>query len=92
MGTDATKCSVCGGEFSTRRVIIEGKAVHQGCSVMSYPPHTSDDMARLSDALERRIARLRGAIMKYLSHQVGHQEGYVMFRAALDADASNEPR
>ena len=40
------------------------------------------------DALRAENERLRAAIRKYLSHQVGHQEGYIMFRDALEQTAS----
>ncbi len=58
MGTDATKCAVCGGEFGTKRIHIEGKQYHPGCAVMSYPPHTHDDWQRLADKSERLRAAL----------------------------------
>lgn len=58
MGNDATRCYVCGGEFSTKRTIIEGRAAHEGCAVMSYPPHTADAMAKMHDALQTEIERL----------------------------------
>lgn len=51
MSSDATRCAVCGGEFSSKRVVIDGQAMHAGCSVMSYGPHTPDDMARLGNKL-----------------------------------------
>lgn len=51
MSSDATRCAVCGGEFSSKRVIIDGQAMHAGCSVMSYGPHTPDGMARLGNKL-----------------------------------------
>lgn len=51
MYSDATRCAVCGGEFSSKRVIIDGQAMHARCSVMSYGSHTPDDMARLGNKL-----------------------------------------
>jgi hypothetical protein len=60
--TDATRCTVCGGPFKDRRVIISGRAMHEGCSYMSHPPHTWEDYARLSDKYETlriEVRRLR---------------------------------
>src|SRR4051812_28758058 len=51
--TDLTRCTVCGGPFSEARIHIDGKAYHQRCSIMSHPPHTWEDYARLSDECER---------------------------------------
>ncbi len=64
MSTDATRCYVCGGEFSAKRIIIKGRAAHQGCAIMSYPPHTADDYSRLHDHMQAEIERLR----EQLSH------------------------
>lgn len=49
--SDATTCAVCGGEFSSRRVIVEGIAMHPRCAVMSYGSHTHDDLADASSRL-----------------------------------------
>lgn len=59
MKTDATKCAVCGGEFSAKRVIIDGRAMHQGCSVMSYPSHTPKAMNEMNNEIQRLIGLLR---------------------------------
>lgn len=58
--TDLTRCTVCGGPFSEVRIHIDGKAYHQRCSIMSHPPHTWEDYARLSDECER----LRGELQR----------------------------
>jgi hypothetical protein len=58
MSTDATRCKVCGGPFSAKRVIIDGMAYHERCSVMSYPTHTHEDYSRLSDDLSKAMAAL----------------------------------
>lgn len=51
--TDATRCATCGGPFSRKRIIIDGTAYHESCSVMSYGPHTPDDMADMAKRLWR---------------------------------------
>lgn len=53
MSSDATRCAVCGGEFSSKRVVVDGRAMHQGCAVMSYTSHTPDDMARMGAKIRR---------------------------------------
>ena len=87
MSTDATRCFVCGGAFSTKRVIIDGRAGHVGCVVMSYPPHTPDDAARMTN----EIGRLREAIEKataIIDRNLYHQrekceDGIAILRRAL---------
>lgn len=49
MGTDATRCATCGGEFSAQRVIIDGVALHARCAIMSHGSHTHEDMARVTN-------------------------------------------
>lgn len=58
MGTDATKCAKCGGEFSRKRIYVQGTAYHEGCVIMSYPSHTPADM----EWMNREIERLRAGI------------------------------
>jgi hypothetical protein len=57
--TDATRCAVCGGPFSRKRVIIDGMAYHERCSIMSYPSHTHEDYERLSRQLAEAQVALR---------------------------------
>lgn len=64
MTSDATRCAVCGGEFSAKCVVINGATMHPGCAVMSYPPHTPDDAARMSNT----IFKLRDALEKIVKH------------------------
>lgn len=64
MSSDGTRCAVCGGEFSAKRVIINGAAMHQSCAVMSYPSHTSDDVARMTNT----IFKLRSALENIVKH------------------------
>lgn len=63
MGTDATRCAKCGGEFSAKRIHIDGDQFHPGCAIMSSPPHTHEDLARLSDVL--------GWVESWVSNPVG---------------------
>lgn len=51
MGTDATRCVVCGGEFSRTRTIIDGNQYHPGCAIMSHGSHTARDMAHATNKL-----------------------------------------
>lgn len=53
MGTDATKCVVCGGEFSVKRTIIDGNSYHPSCALQSHGSHTSRDMASVVNKLWR---------------------------------------
>lgn len=64
MSADTTRCAVCGGEFLAKRVIIDGRSMHRGCAVMSYPPHTSDDAARMTNT----IVKLRDALEAIVKH------------------------
>jgi len=45
MSSDATRCARCGGEFSRKRIIVEGNAYHESCAIMSYPSRTNKDYA-----------------------------------------------
>lgn len=60
--TDATLCKVCGGPFAEKRIIIDGQQYHERCAVMSYPPHTHHDYARLSGELSEAIRLLDGLL------------------------------
>lgn len=64
MTMDITLCAVCGGQFSTKRVHIEGRQYHPLCAVASYPPHTPADAAMLNAEIQRlqRIIDSRPAI------------------------------
>ncbi len=59
MSANATRCRVCGGPFAEKRVIIDGQAYHELCSYMSYPPHTYEDYARLSDRNADLVAAIQ---------------------------------
>lgn len=59
--TDATRCKVCGGPFTSKRVWIDGQQYHSSCAVMSYPPHTHADYQQLSE----EYGRLRSALEFY---------------------------
>lgn len=66
--SDATRCKVCGGPFSAKRIIIEGDQYHEACALMSYSPHTHADYARLSDfcaSLKARIEELEDALRPF---------------------------
>lgn len=82
MSSDATLCAMCGGEFSSKRVIIDGIAMHQRCAVMSYPSHTPDDMVRLSEKLEK----LQTAVKKAICHaERNGMENWPVFKALRKA-------
>lgn len=53
MTSDATRCAMCGGEFSATRTWIDGNQYHPTCALMSHGSHTSHDMARVSNKLWR---------------------------------------
>lgn len=75
MSTDATRCKVCGGQFSAKRVIIDGMAYHERCSVMSYPSHTHEDYSRLSDEFSKAL----GIIHDLLGLELGSSERAMQF-------------
>ena len=60
MGTNATRCAVCGGEFSATRSIVDGVAMHPRCSIMSHGSHTHEEMANAVNL----IWKLRTALQK----------------------------
>lgn len=62
--TDATRCAVCGGEFSRQRVHIEGKQYHPRCAIASHGTHTYEDVVRLSAEIER----MRVPIVALIKH------------------------
>jgi len=74
-GTDATRCKVCGGEFGTKRVLIDGGAYHPRCAVMSYPSHTHEDYSRLSNEFSEAL----GIIDKLLGLERGSGEAALNF-------------
>ena len=77
MGTDATRCAVCGGEFSATRSIIDGVAMHPRCAIMSHGSHTHEDMAnavnliwKLRTALQKIVAKNNDAIAVAALHDL----------------------
>ena len=77
MGTDATRCCVCGGEFSKERTIIDGRTYHPSCALMSHGSHTHKDMANavnliwdLRTALQKIVARNNDAIAVAALHDL----------------------
>lgn len=58
MTTDATRCAKCGGEFSSKRVHIDGLQFHESCALSSASSHTEADVARMSAQIERLRAVL----------------------------------
>lgn len=75
MSTDATRCKVCGGQFSAKRIIIDGCAYHERCAVMSYPPHTHEDYSRLSDEFSKAV----GIIHDLLGLELGSADRALEF-------------
>jgi hypothetical protein len=84
MSTDATRCKVCGGPFSAKRIIIEGMAYHERCAVMSYPSHTHEDYSRLSDMLSEALSALEDARSFMVEMRARHGDSGVgiLIRAA----------
>jgi hypothetical protein len=85
-GTDATRCKVCGGPFAAKRIVIEGEQYHERCALMSYPPHTHEDYARLSNQLAEAV-RLLDAL---LGLELGSGERATAFLATVSAPTESK--
>jgi hypothetical protein len=84
MSTDATRCKVCGGQFSAKRIIIDGMAYHERCAVMSYPSHTHEDHQWLSERLSEALSALEDARSFMVEMRARHGDSGVgiLIRAA----------
>lgn len=85
MSTDATRCTVCGGPFSQKRIIIDGQAYHPRCSYMSHPTHTWEDYSRLSDEFSKAL----GLIHDLLGLERGSSEKAMEFLDAHSLTAAD---
>lgn len=83
MGTDATRCAKCGGEFGSKRIHIDGDQYHPGCAIMSYPSHTPEDASRTTG----EICRLRAALEYITEHHTDMQACLTKAREALNPSA-----
>ena len=87
MSTDATRCKVCGGQFSAKRIIIDGMAYHARCAVMSYPSHTHEDYSRLSDEFSEAL----GIMYELLGLERGSSERAMAFLEKHGLVVSSSP-
>lgn len=92
MGTDATRCAICGGEFSAKRVHIDGGQYHPRCAIMSGPSAAQerDHLAGQCETLLLENTKLRALLNDkgYLQMKADYNKGHLSYFNTLQSRES----